>query len=140
MLSPALQSARLDQICERAPEPVRLSGRERELLELAAEGMSSAEIARRPHVLDHGGPGAALEQVAERHARDGGVGVTVEIDADATSAHRQVLFSLGREPIGKAARHANATEIRLRLTRSGDQVTLEVTDDGRGIPRRSPIG
>ena len=47
VLSPALQSALLDQIRERAPEPVQLSGRERELLELAAEGMSSAEIGGR---------------------------------------------------------------------------------------------
>lgn len=88
-----------------------------------------------PHVLDHVGLGAAIQQVAERHARDGAVRVTVEIDPHATSAHRQVLFSLGRELIANAARHANATEIRVRLSRGEDDVTLEVTDDGSGIPK-----
>jgi two-component system, NarL family, nitrate/nitrite response regulator NarL len=47
VLSMALQSGVLDQIRLRAPEPVTLSPRERELLELATEGITSAEIARR---------------------------------------------------------------------------------------------
>jgi two-component system nitrate/nitrite response regulator NarL len=47
VLSLALQSGVLDEIRRRAPEPVTLSGRERELLELAAEGVTSAEIAKR---------------------------------------------------------------------------------------------
>jgi len=47
VLSIALQSGVLDQIRRRAPEPVTLSARERELLELAADGVTSAEIAKR---------------------------------------------------------------------------------------------
>jgi two-component system nitrate/nitrite response regulator NarL len=47
VLSMVLQSGVLDQIRQRAPELVTLSARERELLELAAEGVTSAEIAKR---------------------------------------------------------------------------------------------
>jgi two-component system, NarL family, nitrate/nitrite response regulator NarL len=47
VLSIALQSGVLDQIRLRAPQPVTLSARERELLELATQGITSAEIARR---------------------------------------------------------------------------------------------
>ncbi|HWF73763.1 MAG TPA: response regulator transcription factor [Solirubrobacteraceae bacterium] len=47
VLSLALQSGVLDQIRLRAPEPLTLSARERELLELATEGITSAEIAKR---------------------------------------------------------------------------------------------
>jgi len=47
VLSRVLQSGVLDQIRQRAPGPVTLSARERELLELAAEGITSAEIAKR---------------------------------------------------------------------------------------------
>jgi two-component system, NarL family, nitrate/nitrite response regulator NarL len=46
VLSPSLQSAVLDQIRAGRPEPARLSGRERELLELAADGATNLEIAR----------------------------------------------------------------------------------------------
>ncbi|HWF73764.1 MAG TPA: ATP-binding protein, partial [Solirubrobacteraceae bacterium] len=87
-----------------------------------------------PHVLDHVGLGAAIEQIAQRMAIDGDVRVTVEVDADATRAHEQVLFSLARELLGNAARHARASEIRVRVRQAPDHVTLEVSDDGRGIP------
>lgn len=46
MLSPALQSGVFELIRERAGT-IRLSGRERELLELAAEGLTTGEIAER---------------------------------------------------------------------------------------------
>jgi two-component system nitrate/nitrite response regulator NarL len=47
VLSPGLQSGLLDEIRLRAPSAPTLSIRERELLELAAQGTTNAEIARR---------------------------------------------------------------------------------------------
>jgi two-component system, NarL family, nitrate/nitrite response regulator NarL len=47
VLSSALQSGVLDLIRERARGRAQLSGRERELLQLAAEGLTTAEIAHR---------------------------------------------------------------------------------------------
>jgi two-component system nitrate/nitrite response regulator NarL len=47
VLSRALQSSVLEQIRARAPGTVQLSGRERELLELAAQGATSGQIAER---------------------------------------------------------------------------------------------
>ena len=47
VLSAALQSGVLDLIRERAGGPVQLSVRERDLLELAADGLTTAEIAER---------------------------------------------------------------------------------------------
>jgi two-component system, NarL family, sensor kinase len=86
-----------------------------------------------PHVLDHVGLGAALEQVARRHA-DGDLRVAVEIDSDERLDYAPVLFALGRELLGNAAKHAQASEVRLTVTREEGCVTLQVADDGCGIP------
>ncbi len=86
-----------------------------------------------PHVLDHVGLGAALEQVAQRHARPG-LRISVVAETELDGERRQVLFALGRELLTNAARHANAREIRLALHAHDGRLTLEVTDDGQGIP------
>jgi two-component system, NarL family, sensor kinase len=88
-----------------------------------------------PHVLDHVGLGAALDQVARRHAGEREVRLIVDVDPAADRlADRQVLFALGRELLGNAAKHAQATQIRLMLRCGPDCVSVEVVDDGRGIP------
>lgn len=87
-----------------------------------------------PHVLDHVGLSAALEQLSRHHARNGEVKITVGIEAGGDGTHRQVLFALARELLGNAARHSGAKEIRLILTRTKNEVVLEVQDDGGGIP------
>lgn len=50
VLSPALQSGVLDLIRRPARGMVQLSGRDRELLALAADGLTTAEIAQRLHL------------------------------------------------------------------------------------------
>ncbi len=87
-----------------------------------------------PHVLDHVGLSAALEQVARRHERDANVRVTLDIDPEAAEAHGDFLFALGRELLGNAAKHAQPHEIRMALSRDPAGVTMNVADDGCGIP------
>ena len=87
-----------------------------------------------PHVLDHVGLGAALEQVARRCSEDAGAEVSVSIDPAAEDGSRQVLFALGRELLGNAAKHAGAKRIAVSVRRSSDLIILEVSDDGHGIP------
>jgi two-component system, NarL family, sensor kinase len=87
-----------------------------------------------PHVLDHVGLSAALEQVARHHARNGDAEIAVAVEAEGDLAHRQVLFALGRELLANAAKHAGAAHVHLALKRHPNQVELEVHDDGCGIP------
>ena len=86
-----------------------------------------------PHVLDHVGLGAALEQVARRHSPVGYPSITVIVDCEDDLPDREVLFALGRELLANAAKHADASEIAIRVARGDDTVTLEVIDNGCGI-------
>lgn len=86
-----------------------------------------------PHVLDHVGLRAALEQVARQRSLSAEVPITVEIDSEAELSHREMLFAIARELLSNAARHAGASGIRVNLSRQAGDVVLEVHDDGRGI-------
>ena len=44
------------------------------------------------------------------------------------------IFRITQEALNNAVRHADASEIVVRLTRYPDRLRLTVTDDGRGIP------
>lgn len=85
-----------------------------------------------PHVLDHVGLMAALEQVARRRSGDANVRVTVGIDTGDVP-QQEMLFALGRELLSNAVKHARADEIRLNVSRGDNGVTLEAADDGCGI-------
>jgi two-component system NarL family sensor kinase len=87
-----------------------------------------------PHVLDHVGLKAALEQVARYKSETTGVQIDVDIDAEFDFGHQEMLFALGRELLSNAAKHARASQIRLSVFRQADSVVLEVADDGCGIP------
>jgi signal transduction histidine kinase len=44
-----------------------------------------------------------------------------------------VVFRVAQEALANAARHADATTVRLRAERDGPDVVLEVVDDGVGF-------
>lgn len=50
------------------------------------------------------------------------------------AAFRDELFAIGREAIGNAFRHAGAGDIVVELDFGADALTLQVRDDGKGIP------
>ena len=45
-----------------------------------------------------------------------------------------VVYRVAQEALTNVARHADATEVQLRLERTDEQVVLTVRDDGRGLP------
>ncbi|HEX5017566.1 MAG TPA: GAF domain-containing sensor histidine kinase [Actinomycetes bacterium] len=56
------------------------------------------------------------------------------IDSLVTDEVREHVIAALREALSNAARHAEATEVRVSLSVDSGEVVLLVTDDGRGIP------
>jgi signal transduction histidine kinase len=86
-----------------------------------------------PAVLEHAGLAAAIEAVAERHARHSGFGVALELDSLERTEHDGLVFMVCRELLGNVAAHAQASEASVALRMGPDRLVLEVRDDGRGF-------
>jgi signal transduction histidine kinase len=55
---------------------------------------------------------------------------------DATTATQ--LYHIAQEAAMNAVKHAAANKIDIELVRSGQKLTLAVSDDGRGFPQKIP--
>jgi PAS domain S-box-containing protein len=90
-----------------------------------------------PVTFDRGGLAHALADLARRSQDTYGVRVNCTADpevqdrlSDSAAMH---LYRLSQEGIANAARHAEARDIDLGLTRIGDVGCLMIVDDGNGI-------
>lgn len=61
--------------------------------------------------------------------------VTGPVDTVVGADLRPDLLAVLRELLTNVARHADATQVEVRLDASIEEVSLEVVDDGRGIPQ-----
>jgi signal transduction histidine kinase len=90
----------------------------------------------RPGVLDDLGLLAALEWQAQQFENRTGVQCSVWSNLCDTSVDRQVataMFRIFQETLTNVARHAQARHVDVRLERQGEELRLEVHDDGKGI-------
>jgi two-component system NarL family sensor kinase len=85
-----------------------------------------------PHLLETAGLEAALEAVAAKQWR-GEEPPLIAVAPEATGVDDELLFSLGRELLTNAARHADAVHVELTIERTRDRIELRCRDDGRGV-------
>jgi signal transduction histidine kinase len=93
----------------------------------------------RPSMLDDFGLRAALEwhvrDCMSRYAID--VNLQTHGDLDALpDKHRTCAYRVVQEATTNCVRHADAKKIQIRVHTNGDQLRVEVTDDGRGLDPR----
>jgi PAS domain S-box-containing protein len=89
----------------------------------------------RPPVLDDLGLAAALESLVERFGRQ--TEIEVELQAgvdDLPSLARRALYRIVQEALTNAARHSLARHAKVTLECRPELLTLQISDDGVGIP------
>ncbi|MEA2148806.1 MAG: two-component system, NarL family, sensor kinase [Solirubrobacteraceae bacterium] len=91
-----------------------------------------------PHQLEREGLAAALETVASRQVLTGGANPAIAVAPGVDGRDAELLFSVARELLINAVRHAGASEVTLTVDRKDDDIVLVCADDGCGfsIPRR----
>jgi len=85
-----------------------------------------------PPALEHGGLRPALMAVLDRARRRAGFTATTEVAPEADGVRDEFVLALVRELVTNVSKHAEAERVTVRVTRAGDQLELEVTDDGIG--------
>jgi two-component system sensor kinase FixL len=98
-------------------------------------------LSRGLHTVDVEASGLAdaLRQLAQNMAEASEIRFTCECDDSVLVADSNVathLFRVAQEAVANAVRHAQATEIEIRLKSHGDRVTLQVRDNGVGFKSR----
>ncbi len=106
-----------------------------ELSRLAADDVRAAISGLRPPVLDDLGLAKGLVSLCGALGADE---LSVEVDVEAVEppfvspAASLALYRVAQEALGNAVKHAGVAAVRVRLQRRGDNVVLDVRDDGVG--------
>lgn len=96
----------------------------------------------RPAQLDDLGLVPALRDMAEHTAARSGMQVQVNASEPRRRLRAQVetiLYRLAQEALNNAARHSHAARVSITLKFSGDDVSLEIQDDGVGFSPEAVI-
>jgi signal transduction histidine kinase len=90
----------------------------------------------RPSMLDNLGLAMALQSYCSDYGRVTGLDCDALIDGDVDSAGPMqaiAVFRIVQESLNNIAKYARATQVTVHLAREGEQLALEITDDGVGI-------
>jgi two-component system, NarL family, sensor histidine kinase UhpB len=116
---------------------------QRQRIDAMAEAIASARDATyrimrdlRPSVLNLGIV-AAIEWLAGEFGKRHSIPCTFTSNSETISlpdSHCTAMFRIGQEALTNIVKHANAKAIRIELFEQSGAVTLEIVDDGDGIP------
>ncbi|WP_238425104.1 sensor histidine kinase [Micromonospora parastrephiae] len=84
----------------------------------------------RPQSLTDLGLAGAVQELAD--ATTLAVAVHADVDGELPEIVESTAYFVVSEALGNVARHAGATHADVRLTRTGGDLVVEVSDDGRG--------
>jgi len=107
-----------------------------DLVDAAAQSARRIALALRPPVLDSGIVETARWQAREFEKH---TGIQCKVSSNVTEcdpgrAETTALFRILQEALTNIAKHAGATKVDIQLVADGGEVTLEIRDDGKGLP------
>jgi signal transduction histidine kinase len=87
----------------------------------------------RPETLVGAGLATALKSMFETLHMGPGWGLELDADPPVSPQVEEALYRIALEALGNAARHAEASQVTVRLAGDDSHVVLEVVDDGLGF-------
>ena len=113
---------------------VHLEEAERLIYELRQE-LTNLILELRPAVLDDKGLASAVRKYAADWSRQNGILLEVRVQGERSLPLdiEQPIFRIMQESLTNVARHSMASNVEIGLAYANGEVTLTVTDDGRGF-------
>ena len=121
------------------PEHALLSEKTRSMNELVDATIRTVQRLSgelRPGLLDDLGLAAAMEWQAEEFQKRSGIPCPISVELQDTklnAEHATSIFRIFQETLTNVIRHAQATQVRVRLQMEDGRLVLVVEDNGRGI-------
>ncbi len=141
-LGQALTAIKIDLsslVRELPPGEKQPSKRTASILQLVDESIKSVRRIStdlRPGILDDLGLVAAIEWAGEDFESRTGTPCRLDLPQEGIAADTEsatAIFRIFQETLTNVARHAEASQIDVRMAREGGDLTLEVYDNGKGI-------
>ena len=105
------------------------------LLDHEIDGLRAIINDLRPAALDELGIKPALEALGRRVAEQAQLAVDVAVSVDVRPAAEleSTIYRIVQEALTNAVKHAQASRVRVEVTIAGEEVAIEVADDGVGF-------
>lgn len=106
-----------------------------ELLDEAITSVRDLSHLMHPTLLEHFGLAGALQSLTETFGQRTGIEAVCRIGFDGRLSHdvRAHLYRIAQEALTNVAKHSGADRVEVSLTRSGPDVVLEISDNGKGL-------
>lgn len=120
------------QLCDKA----RLMSK---LIDMNIQTVKRISTELRPGLLDDLGIAAALEWQAEEFKERTGIQCDITVKPEDISLDRNrstTIFRIFQETLTNVVRHADATKVRINLKQNGEDLILQVKDNGKGITEK----
>ncbi len=129
----------LEQAWHVLPEPkrARLLADSLGLSEQATRELRTTSYLLHPPLLAEGGLGCALQWYVEGFAARSGIAMDLEFDPAVRRLPPETettIFRVVQESLSNVHRHSQSPSARISLTQDARWVTLEIADQGRGLP------
>jgi signal transduction histidine kinase len=108
-----------------------------DLLQQSSQSIRAMCHVLHPALLDHFGVAAAIEWHVKDFAQRSGIAMTLDLPGDLgelSAEHGLALFRIMEEALTNVRRHSGSTKATVRVFHNASEVTLEVIDEGHGIP------
>lgn len=106
------------------------------LIDVTIQSVRRISSGLRPQVLDELGLVAAVKWQATEFQKRTGIRCRIDLPADGVQLQEEqstAVFRIFQEVLTNVARHAKATRVGIDFQVSGEQITLKIEDNGKGM-------